>query len=73
MLKKETIKQAINQLPPREKQIIYLRFYSGLSQMEIGMRMNLSQMHISRILSKSIKLLRKVLDPSLFDVESSSL
>jgi RNA polymerase sigma-B factor len=68
MLKKETLKQAINHLPPREKKIVYLRYYSGLSQMEIAKRMNLSQMHISRILTKSIKLLRSVLDPKTFEV-----
>lgn len=59
LLNKETLKQALLKLSSRERRIIYLRFYGGLSQSEIAMRMNLSQMHISRILTQSIKNLRK--------------
>ena len=61
VLKKETIQQAIEQLNDREQKIIYLRFFCGLSQMEIAKRMALSQMHISRILVKSIDHLRSIL------------
>ena len=59
LLNKETLKQAIKKLPGRERRIIYLRFYGNLSQTEIAIRIRLSQMHVSRILSKSIKNLRK--------------
>ena len=59
LLNKETLKQAIIKLSPRERRVIYLRFYGDLSQAEIAIRMKLSQMHISRLLSKAIKNLRK--------------
>ncbi|RAP38770.1 B/F/G family RNA polymerase sigma-70 factor [Candidatus Marinamargulisbacteria bacterium SCGC AAA071-K20] len=59
MLSKETLKQALLKLSSRERRIIYLRFYGGLSQSEIAKRMNLSQMHISRILTTAIKHLKK--------------
>ncbi len=36
-------------LSPRERAIIHLKFYSGLSQTEIAKRLGLSQMHISRL------------------------
>lgn len=58
LLNKETLKQAILSLPVRGKQIIQLRFYDGLTQKEIAERMNLSQMHISRLLNESIKSLK---------------
>lgn len=62
LLIKETLDQAILKLPEREQQVIHLRFYCGLSQMEIGQRLSLSQMHISRLLTKSLMLLRKILN-----------
>lgn len=58
-LTKETLKQALKKVTPRERRILYLRFYGGLSQSEIATHMGLSQMHISRILAKSIQTLRK--------------
>ena len=41
-------------LDDREKKIIYLRYYKGSSQTEIADILDLSQMHISRLLTKSI-------------------
>ena len=64
MLNKETLKQAVVKLSSRERRIIYLRFYGGLSQTEIATRMELSQMHISRLLTKAIKHLREELQRS---------
>ena len=61
LLKKETLKQAILKLNSRQRRIIYLRFYGGLSQSEIADRMQLSQMHISRLLTKSIRSLKEEL------------
>ncbi len=55
---KETLKQALLKLSPRNRRVCYLRFYGGLSQEDIANRLHLSQMHISRILTKSIKQLR---------------
>lgn len=62
LLNKETLKTVINQLSERERRIIYLRFYCGLSQSEIAMRLGLSQMHISRLLAKALKSLRKKIE-----------
>ncbi len=56
---KETLKQALLKLEPRDRRVCYLRFYGGLSQADIAKRLDLSQMHISRILSKALKLLRQ--------------
>jgi RNA polymerase sigma-B factor len=61
LLNREALKQAITKLSNRDKRIIYLRFYCGLSQMEIAERLELSQMHISRLLKQSIDNLRKLI------------
>ncbi|MCP4051223.1 MAG: sigma-70 family RNA polymerase sigma factor [bacterium] len=57
-----SLKEALQKLDQREKKIIHLRFYGGLSQIEIARQMNLSQMHISRIITKALKRLRKTLE-----------
>lgn len=45
-------------LPPREQQIVYLRFFDGLTQSEIAERVGISQMHVSRLLARSLGALR---------------
>jgi RNA polymerase sigma-B factor len=60
-LNKEMLKQAILKLNSRERRIIYLRFYGELSQTEIAERLDLSQMHISRLLTNAIRRLREEL------------
>ena len=44
-------------LPERERAIVALRFLDGLTQSEIATRVGLSQMHVSRLLSRSLELL----------------
>ncbi|HEY7253607.1 MAG TPA: SigB/SigF/SigG family RNA polymerase sigma factor [Methylomirabilota bacterium] len=41
-------------LPQRERLILYLRFSDGLTQAEIGRRMGISQMHVSRLLRRAL-------------------
>ena len=48
----------IAKLPEREQSILYLRFYDGLTQSEIADRMGISQMHVSRLLARSLAQLR---------------
>jgi RNA polymerase sigma-B factor len=45
-------------LPPRERMIVYLRFFDGLTQSEIAARLDMSQMHVSRLLARSLAQLR---------------
>jgi len=44
-------------LPEREQNIVYLRFFEGLTQSEIAERMGISQMHVSRLLARSLETL----------------
>jgi RNA polymerase sigma-B factor len=48
-------------LPERERKILYLRFYRGMTQSEIAERLGISQMHVSRLLNRTLMRLREAL------------
>lgn len=54
----ESIAPAIRDLPARERRVLYLRFFSGLTQSEIAREIGVSQMHVSRILTQTLRTLR---------------
>jgi RNA polymerase sigma-B factor len=45
-------------LPSRQRAVIYLRFFRQMTQQEIGDRLGLSQVHISRLLRTALDALR---------------
>ena len=49
----------IAKLPPRQQQILHFRFFEGLTQSEIATRLGISQMHVSRLLARSLAQLRQ--------------
>ena len=49
----------LEKLPDRERTILYLRFFRGLTQSQIADRLGISQMHVSRILSRTLLTLRE--------------
>jgi RNA polymerase sigma-B factor len=49
----------IAQLPEREQTILFLRFFEGLTQSEIANQLGISQMHVSRLLARSLEQLRR--------------
>jgi RNA polymerase sigma-B factor len=53
-----TIAGLIGQLPPRERRILALRFYGDHTQDEIAVECGISQMHVSRLLSRALAWLR---------------
>jgi RNA polymerase sigma-B factor len=55
------LERAFHVLTGRERVIIYLRFYESVSQTEIAKRLNVSQMHVSRLQAKALEKLRAVL------------
>jgi len=55
------LERAFKVLTGRERVIIYLRFYESVSQTEIAKRLNVSQMHVSRLQAKALEKLRTVL------------
>jgi RNA polymerase sigma-B factor len=55
------LERAFHVLSGRERVIIYLRFYESVSQTEIAKRLNVSQMHVSRLQAKALEKLRGAL------------
>jgi RNA polymerase sigma-B factor len=51
----------LQELPTRERRILYLRFFKGLTQSEIAEQLGISQMHVSRLLSQTLVRLREVI------------
>jgi RNA polymerase sigma-B factor len=47
-----------NELPAREQKILLLRYYGDLTQAQIGARLGISQMHVSRLLAHALTYLR---------------
>jgi RNA polymerase sigma-B factor len=54
---------ALAALDEREQKIIGLRFYGNLTQSEIAERVGVSQMHVSRLLTRALAKLRTRIDP----------
>jgi RNA polymerase sigma-B factor len=52
----------MEKLPERERRILYLRFYKGMTQSEIADRLGISQMHVSRLLNRTLIRLREALE-----------
>lgn len=50
---------AMNTLDERERLILHLRFFEGMTQTQIAARVGISQMHVSRLIRKSIDMLRQ--------------
>ena len=48
------------QLPHRQRQVVQLRFFEGLTQSEIARRLGISQMQVSRLLTTSVAQLRSL-------------
>jgi RNA polymerase sigma-B factor len=52
---------AVADLPERERRVLYLRFFRGMTQSEIAELIGVSQMHVSRILAQTLERLRGAL------------
>jgi RNA polymerase sigma-B factor len=57
--RRATLAPLLARLPERQQLIVYLRFWEGLTQSEIGARLGISQMHVSRLLARSLQELRE--------------
>ncbi|MFE9427413.1 SigB/SigF/SigG family RNA polymerase sigma factor [Kitasatospora sp. NPDC006697] len=56
------LKPLISALPPRSRLILSMRFTEDLTQAQIGARLGLSQMYVSRLLSTTLRTLREGLE-----------
>ncbi len=53
---------ALRTLSARERRIVHLRFFAGLSQAEIAREVGLSQVQVSRLLRASLERMRRAID-----------
>jgi RNA polymerase sigma-B factor len=56
---RETLAPLVHALPKREQTILLLRFFDGRTQTEIGAQLGISQMHVSRLLARTLTTLRR--------------
>src|SRR5436190_972758 len=69
----EAVNKHWEELPEREQRILVMRFYGNLTQTEIGERLGISQMHVSRLLARALGHLKsRLLDPAETDNSQSA-
>jgi RNA polymerase sigma-B factor len=56
-----SLEPALQRLPPREREILRMRFEDGLTQTQIAERVGISQMHVSRLIRRSLDRMREQL------------
>jgi RNA polymerase sigma-B factor len=69
-----SVAPALRALPARERRILYLRFYQGQTQTQIAEALGISQMHVSRLLARTLRRLREAVgetgDEGMLDDEA---
>ena len=56
---RESLKPLLERLPAREKRILLLRFFHNMTQSQIAAELGISQMHVSRLLARTLAQLRE--------------
>jgi RNA polymerase sigma-B factor len=59
---REALRPLLEALPERERKVLVLRFFESMTQTQIADRVGISQMHVSRLLAKSLTRLRDQLE-----------
>ncbi|MGA8543692.1 MAG: RNA polymerase sigma factor SigF [Mycobacterium sp.] len=59
---REALRPLLDGLPERERTVLVLRFFESMTQTQIAERVGISQMHVSRLLAKSLARLRDELE-----------
>jgi RNA polymerase sigma-B factor len=59
---RESLKPLLDALDPREKKILLLRFFKNMTQSQIAEEIGVSQMHVSRLLTRTLAQLRTSLE-----------
>ncbi|MGH2705376.1 MAG: SigB/SigF/SigG family RNA polymerase sigma factor [Actinomycetota bacterium] len=54
-----SVAHLLEKLPSREREILYLRFVAGETQSSIAAKLGISQMHVSRLLARTLAHLRQ--------------
>jgi RNA polymerase sigma-B factor len=68
----ETVRPLIAALPDRERTVLMLRFFGDMTQTQIAQHLGISQMHVSRLLNRTLETLRTQALPPQDDSASTS-
>jgi RNA polymerase sigma-B factor len=58
-------------LDERERKILHLRFFKGLTQSQIAQQVGISQMHVSRLIRRALEKIREEIGTDEGDTESA--
>ena len=58
-LKKESVSRLLNELPDRQKEVLFLKYYSNLKVTEISEVMNINYQSVLNMMHKAIKKMRQ--------------
>ncbi|OPF81834.1 RNA polymerase subunit sigma [Streptomyces antioxidans] len=72
VIARESVKPCLNRLPEREQHILYLRFFQDMTQAGIAEELGISQMHVSRLISRSCARIRAQVDSPVERLQSVS-
>lgn len=61
LVEKIALRQAIQRLPEREKSVIQLRYFHGLTQQRVSVVLSVSQVQVSRIEKKALSRLKDII------------
>ncbi|HEY2700747.1 MAG TPA: SigB/SigF/SigG family RNA polymerase sigma factor [Pseudonocardiaceae bacterium] len=56
---RETLHSALARLPERDSELVRMRFFEELTQSQIAARLGISQVHVSRLLARTVSRLRE--------------
>lgn len=62
LVERIALKETVKKLPERERSVIALRYYRGLTQEQVAVILGVSQVQVSRIEKKALQLLRSYFD-----------
>ena len=62
LLNKILLEEILGILEPKERQLIYMRYFQDMTQTQIAERMGISQVQVSRMEKRILKRLREKLD-----------
>jgi RNA polymerase sigma-B factor len=68
---RQLLREGFKELGERERRILHMRFFLGLTQSEIAERVGISQMHVSRLIRQSIDRVRDQLETEPEPVEEA--
>ena len=63
LIERLSLRSALEELPERERQVLLLRYYKGLTQTQSAKVLGVSQVQVSRLERRAVDRLRQILDP----------